>query len=279
MLTDATLLALRRKIIHGDQVEQLQAIHVLATEANDPRATDVLLEAATVDNPIVQATALGAIPKAFLPRAIPTLQDMLQHPNADLRRVAVRMLGKLRSEESLYMLAQRLSDSNHWVRWEAIDAIAWQNEPWVAEAVVHMLYDLDERVRRRACEVFAMGLSPLPIADLIVALTDPDQWVRFWAIEALRGAGTDHRAVQGVTNLLFDHEALVRDRAIRSLGYMLAADAVPRFKKLAEAEADNDALLATLLQTLRRFETDEAQMLRQFCKQRIRIIKQSTNKN
>lgn len=273
MLTEATLQSLARKLTGGNRQEQLRAIQVLSAESSDPRVVTVLLSAVSLDDPTMQVRALSAIPSQHMAQAEPVLQTMLTHHNADLRRVAVQLLGKMRSEASLYLLAKRLEDDSHWVRWDAIDAIAWQNEPWVAEAIVKMLYDSDARVRRRACEVFAMGLTPLPVSDLLVALTDPDQWVRFWAIEALRAAGDDHRAVQAVANSLFDAQTLVRDRAIRSLGYMLASGAVPLLRKLAETEDANENLLSTLLHTLRRFETDEAQALRHYCKQRIKQLR------
>ncbi len=269
MRTDATFQALMRKLRSGTQQEKLQAIQLLGAEASDPRAVYILIEAVKLDDPLVQVRAIAAIPQSHLPDAIPLLQNLLTEDNSDLRRVAVQVLGKLRSETSLPQLAKRLNDENHWIRWDAIDAIAWQNEPWVAEAITPMLFDKDARVRRRACEVFAMGLAPLPIDDLIVNLTDPDQWVRFWAIEALRSAGDTRRAVRAVSNALFDHAPLVRDRAVRSLGYMLSAGAVPAFQKLAEQESTDEQLLLTLIHTLRRFETDEAQALRGYCQRQI----------
>jgi len=265
LLTDTMLRALRRNIQRGAQKDRLQAVQLLSSVADDDRAVELLLEALEVEDPIVQTRALAVLTRQNAHRAIPRLVELLDDPDPELRRLAVQGLGKMRAEEALLNIAQRLEDTDPSVRLEAVEAVSWQNEPWIAGVVVSLLYDVETRVRRKACEAFATGLAPLPLEDLFITLGDPDEWVRFWSVEALRLAGDDRRAVQGVLNRLYDRSPLVQERAAKTLGYMRAYKAHDHFEKLIADKHSQYSLLSAINEALENFDDEYSRSLRRAC--------------
>lgn len=58
------------------------------------------------------------------PAAIPALARMLTVDDSEIRQGAVRGLRNTESEAALEPLSKALDDSNFWVRWEAVMALA-----------------------------------------------------------------------------------------------------------------------------------------------------------
>ena len=71
----------------------------------------------------VLITVIKALGSWGLPRAIPVLQQFLNHENWVIRAQAAKSLGLLRINEAIPALAEKLQDENWWVRYNAGNAL------------------------------------------------------------------------------------------------------------------------------------------------------------
>src|SRR5687767_5445190 len=183
-LTDKVKL-FTRVLRQGTYEERFRILHLLDSHKNDPRTAMLLLLALEDPEPVIRGRALNILgchqTQHFKPRIIKLLND----PHPDIRRTAVELLGKLHDPELVKSLVEALRDRNRWVRWAAVEAVCWCEVEFVAEALRPLINDPEAMVRRRACEAFTK-LKPVPVVEILDHLTDEDEWVRFWGVQALQ---------------------------------------------------------------------------------------------
>lgn len=109
---------------------------------------------------------------------------------------------------------------NAWDREDAVEVLAESEHPEVAVPLVGVaLVDPDQDVRWAAVEALAT-LGGDQAADLLqAALRDEEMRIREGAIEALETLGGDH-AVRSLGVALQDSDADLRERAVDALGYI-----------------------------------------------------------
>jgi HEAT repeat protein len=174
-----------------------------------------------------------------------------------VRRIAVETLEKIRVPTALPALLHCLHDENPWVRWAAITAVAWSDDPEVAAAVTPLIDDPDPVVRRRACEMFANVLRPIPVNTLAARLDDEDVWVRFWCVEALRATGY-RSVIPSLVYCLEDPEEMIRTRAVRALSYLGGEEIVPILVNLIQHNAQ---MITLASEALKRIESPLARSI------------------
>lgn len=246
-----------RVLRQGTYEERFRILHMLDAHKNDPRTAMLLLLALEDPEPVIRGRALNILgchqTQHFKPRIIKLLND----PHPDIRRTAVELLGKLHDPDVVKSLVEALRDRNRWVRWAAVEAVSWCEADFVAEALRPLINDPEAMVRRRVCEAFTK-LKPVPVVEILDHLTDEDEWVRFWGVQALQTAD-DPWAIPGIISCLNDPSDVVFTRAARALGYLRATDAIPYLEDALMRSIDKSERITLLLSVLKHINTPQAE--------------------
>lgn len=152
-----------------------------------------------------------ALKRAYQLKDHKALIEGLEDPHLELRRIAARYLGRLRSRPAREALERRLADEDRFVRSASVRALGRIR---MSESVPRLL---------EAAE-----------SDRVV-------FVRTWAIESLREID-DTSAVPGLIRLLDDDELRVRMCAIVALRRLRDRRALPALRR----HARSDSLFARL---------------------------------
>jgi HEAT repeat protein len=151
--------------------------------------------------------------------AIEAAVQGLADPDPRVRRVAVAVLGDLRSEEGAAPLLSALSDDDADIRAGAIRSLAAIGAPEAYGAILEGLADPDESVRVAAMDATAvMPLDAASTARLRPLLHDPDPRVAARAAAALLAAGDDPEASAVLAALAADPRPGARAEAVTALG-------------------------------------------------------------
>ena len=86
-----------------------------------------------------------------------------------------------------------IEDEDWWVRSRASDALAAIGGPKVMNAVLELIRDENENVRRSAIEILNQTKDENAVEYLMDAVQDDDWWVRERAADALGEIGDDRR--------------------------------------------------------------------------------------
>ena len=208
--TDASAAASHAMKALGDADPDLrcQAIETLSRQAPDtPGILDTLQ--ALIDDPLpaVRGRAAVAIARLGDPEASRTLiSRMLQEPEPEMRIQALRAAGE---------------------SWELVPA----GRPWLLDAVVAGLQDLQPAVRRAAAESLAQPPAEL-LQLLLEMLGDQDQAVRQAAAEALGRVGTSTQTA--ILDLLSDPQRA--PGALLALGQFVELPEPQRLRRYASQE-------------------------------------------
>ncbi len=132
----------------------------LAALRDHRRTYDALLGQVRDQRPSIVAQAAGLLGALRDARGEPMLGDLLQHPDAGVRRAAVTALARFESETALEALGAALADESPSVRARAVSALAARRQPRV-----------------------------LPLLGALVA-REPEREVLFGAIAAIGQLGT-----------------------------------------------------------------------------------------
>ena len=208
----------------------------------DSRAAEPLLAALQrsfaqdVDAPIFKRTIAAALAKLGISAEGPLLLAL--HDTSDaVRQRAMVALGQV---WHIPELSELVSESVQ-VRRDAAESLGWIGDTRVSEALVAVLRDRDEQVRRNA--IASLGqIWQLP--DLI-ALGDDSPPAREKAILALEKSA-DKRATQPLFAMLRDTDLQVRRRAARALKVLGESDDVSLIAMLRDEDRKTrrDAALA-----------------------------------
>jgi len=140
--------------------------------------------------------------------ALRALAQALQDENYDVRRSAVKALGKIGSDVAIPALIQALQDENYNVRRSAVKALGKIGSDVAIPALIQALQDEKHNVRRSAAEALGKIGSETAIQALIQVLQDENYNVRRSATEALGKIGSD-AAVPALINPLSHNYALL----------------------------------------------------------------------
>lgn len=161
------------------------------------------------------------------------LLNALEHPNPDVRRVTALVLGKMRREEAVYYLIQRVRDHDLEVQRAAIYALIQVGDDQCEAGLIDALGDADHQVRVPAAEGLRNFKSTLTVSALLNALEDRVGTVRAVAAESLGIIG-DERSVPRLSKHLNDDAKSVQEnsaKALTSIGTSKALAAVEEWRR------------------------------------------------
>lgn len=213
-----------------DPSVQVSGIH-LAAGLNNQAIVPKLLEllnrrSERLRSPLV--FALGELKVSEVKK----IQKTLFEEQPSVRARAVTALGMLKAEEAIPELTAALED-NYWlVQANATFALAQIGTETALQGLFLALKHSDPRVRSNAVSAVSLGVFEKIqfISELLIALTDSDQWVRAYAAEALGEIGTQ-AAITGALSALQDPEPSVRRGAIRGLRKIIEVQVADEISK------------------------------------------------
>jgi HEAT repeat protein len=234
-------LTLGRMALHA-QVQD--AVPALVEALNDPHphvaeaAAGALRRIAGTSPAPVPATPVPApAPATAEPPPVIDLIDMLRHPDATLRLIAVEALGESRSvsRETIPVLAEVLQDKDEEVGREAARALGKIGAVAAVPSLVVALSDAPEIVRISAAKALGrMGpRATVAIPGLIAALEHADDKVSDAAAEALLTIGLG--ATPALIEAVPDHNERLSLRAAAVLTKVVSASAMRWVERLATA--------------------------------------------
>ena len=176
--------------------------------------------------------------------ALSHLLETLHDPNWGIRERAAKTMREqakaLRGVDDpivINLLADALRDPDEFVRWAAVEALAWIKDDTTLPLLLEALHDKQWTVRlavvRALIEIGDSNVTPA----LLEALHDRHTPLREAAAEAL-GRLANVAAVPGLQQALSDSDGFVRRAAAEALGDIGSADAV---QDLIKALQDSDA--------------------------------------
>jgi HEAT repeat protein len=212
----------------------------------------------------VRVKALGALATLCPQHAEDPLVGALKDPDAQVRRVAVQILGE-RGRESIARgtsfaedanpLIEALTDHDPSVRELAVSAVALFGRKYptrVIRALIVTMQDKEPSVRAasvRALRETDQDEASQALPDLIALIKDPEPGVRHEALATLRWPGSEatRKASAIIEVMIHDCDESVRDDAARTL-----LEVAPRDKIVAELnEVRVPASRAEILRILR----------------------------
>jgi HEAT repeat protein len=240
----------------------------------DAQAIQGLMNALKDPEPEVRAAAIGAIGGFATHDSLEAIANLLlDDPELMPRQAAVRALVRTGREDVIPYLMEALRDSYWWYEREQataelLEAIAGMGAAAVPP-LIEALGDSEGTVRRMAASVLgqlrdpraleplrmalydthfdvcqaaalalaALGAPALPV--LVEAMGHPEAWIRQQAIIGL-GKIQDAQVAPALLSLLHDENRDVRMQAIRTLGDLGAASALPLLQELAASRADRE---------------------------------------
>ncbi|HKU16955.1 MAG TPA: HEAT repeat domain-containing protein, partial [Steroidobacteraceae bacterium] len=120
-----------------------------------------------------------------------------------------------------------------WVRSRAADALGKIGGPRVIDAVLHLVGDQDEDIRRAAVEILNQTKDDRAIGHLIDATKDKDWWVSERAVDALAEIGSK-KAVPTLMDLLNSDNTRSLPTVARALGKLGDARVIEPMVRLLE---------------------------------------------
>ncbi len=121
--------------------------------------------------------------------------ELLNHPDPEVRWIAISDLEKMKGEEYTDLLIQALQDRYfESIRWRAAIAIGKRGDPAAVDALIAALGDGNYHVREEAVTALGMIGDERAVDPLIGMLQDPIRGIRLRVIRALAQIGTPAEA-------------------------------------------------------------------------------------
>ncbi len=196
----------------------------------DPEAVPPLIFVLTTADYPVRQDAVHALIKIGEPSVAPALA-VLRHPDIEVRRGIIEVLGKVGAREAVKPLIDLLHDSSIEVRQSCVSALGMIGDPQAVDALIGALSDQDAGVRKEAAMMLSGFRDARAVGPLCLALWDSDMTVRWFAAYAL-GVHGDPRAVMPLIQALGDRAPNVSQTAIDAL-IKLGDIAVPAMTRQA----------------------------------------------
>jgi HEAT repeat protein len=179
-------------------------------EMGDERCVEPLARSLRDGDWQVREAAVEALAMVGSPAVDPLLKQLRDW---DIRKYAIRALGKIKDERVLDpLLAQLRSDE---FKEDATEALVELGQPAV-EKLVAALKDKDENVRKQAVIALGRIKDSGAVEALIERLQDKDWFIRLTAAAALETIG-DERGREAIKPLLQDPDLVVKMRVERIL--------------------------------------------------------------
>ena len=186
----------------------------------------------------VQEKAVEVIIRMNRPDTVQYLLPAMKSENEYSRRYAVEVLNEIGDSESVkFLLDAVCQDDDWWVRSRATDALGRIGGERVQKAVLELIKDKDENIRRAAIEIANLNPDKATVDHLIKATKDDDWWVRERAADALAEIG-DKRAIPALQEMLKRNDRGV-PVAIGALGRLGTGDAAILKQLLPYARTKN----------------------------------------
>lgn len=176
-------IALSRQLAHPNPSVRMRA----ALQPSGAATRDLV--AAAVAEPVAGVRDALVLAISRQPDAVAAAVTGLDDPDPAVRRVLVRVLGKLREPACLPALADRLSDPDPEVVAAAVDGLGRLGDPAAAPALAGLL-GLDVVAARSLTDAL-VGLGTGAAEAVAVRLGDPAPGVREHATEVLERLGVD----------------------------------------------------------------------------------------
>src|SRR6202162_3130304 len=110
-----------------------------------------------------------------------------------------------------------IADSEWWVRTRAPDALGKIGGPRVVDAVLTLVKDDNQDIRRAAIEILNQTKDERAVAQLLEATRDPDWWVSERAVDALAEIGST-KSLPRFIEMLGGSEPKSLPTVIRAIG-------------------------------------------------------------
>jgi HEAT repeat protein len=169
--------------------------------------------------------------------AVHPLGKVAKHANPHIRARALWSLGSIGFESGLTYLAEGLQDSVPMVRHAAVQGIGNMHYAPAARYLYPMLRDEADSIRTATIQSIynfrRVAGSGVLAADLAASVNDPNQVVRYVAVQAL-GGGFPDTTVAGelLVESLRDENKDVRVEAIMSIRKIRYGEAIPVLKRI-----------------------------------------------
>ncbi len=197
------------------------AVRALASEAlariGNPAAVGPLFGLLPDPNPAVVQAALGAIQALGGKETEALALEASRSEKASVRRSAYRILSYFGYASALPAFLEGLRDPDERVRDAVLQGLPFLEDRRGLEALLEATRD--ERPRMRASAMRALGFATGDLriqATLLRGLKDGDDWVRYYACQALGRLGVSE-AVGAIAPLLKDPAGQVRVAAVEAL--------------------------------------------------------------
>lgn len=205
-------------------VVSVVAAIVLASAAgchgNDPvgAAVDRLLASAAVKEDAGDTDAIVAALVALGEPAVPHLARALGDSRENVRLVAVGALGRVRGDAAVDALLGGLADRSDTVRLEVVRKLGEMRARKAVPALLDRYRkDEDDQVRYECLTSLGLIGDRAAVGLLVQETSNPDQYVRMWAMDALCTMQDEHAPTLALT-LMGDTSRYVREQVMRSCG-------------------------------------------------------------
>ncbi len=199
----------------ADPSEDVRTVAARSLAAiRDPRAVPAL--ARTLADPSRWTLSLVAENlMAMGPAVVPSLLDLLESKEHNVRVAAVQILGEVRDPKATPPLLEMLGDENLNLRTQVAAALGKLGGAEAERALLSALKDPEWQVRAQAAK--SLGRLGRPAAAAPIARTMPDDnwWVRVNCAEALARLGAPGR--RQLERLTRHKDRYVRDQAVAAL--------------------------------------------------------------
>ncbi len=190
---------------------------------------------------------------------LPAVQSLLKNTSSNVRKDAIRILGKIGTPEAIQILCTMVGDSVSSIRAQAIAALGRSGEKNVREILYCLL--ADESMEVRVATVSALGhLHDEDAGDGIIAcLSDTTPEVRGAAAEAL-GNLRYKKGMSPLLQHLNDKDWFVRHNVIMALGKLKPHLSTESIQKLVDAiDDENSEVRVITAHVLQKIQEDMSQ--------------------
>ncbi len=179
----------------------------------------------------VREAALNALTSIGGPEVAEAMVPLLRDSNAAIRNIGIEIL-ELLGQDASASIAALLSDSDQDVVKFAIDIISNTRNDEFLDLLYPLIRHENPNVRASSAVCLGKLRDPDSVPALLNALEDPEEWVKFSAIEGL-GLVQDRRALQPLLKMTETDSGLIKEAAIDAVAKMASAvDASAVLKKL-----------------------------------------------
>ncbi|WKZ31848.1 MAG: HEAT repeat domain-containing protein [Thermodesulfobacteriota bacterium] len=192
-----------------------------------PALTEALRDA----DPGVREAALNALSSIGGPEVADAMVPLLRDSSAAIRNIGIEIL-ELLGQDASSAIATLLKDSDQDVVKFAIDIISNTRNDGFLSLLYPLIRHENPNVRASVAVCLGKLRDQESVPELLNALEDPEEWVKFSAIEGL-GLMQDRRALQPLMRMTETDSGLIKEAAIDAVAKMASAvDASAVLQKL-----------------------------------------------